>query len=525
MSDTALAILWVAAAMLVTFALAVSQSLISARVGSDHPAHVFMANNVRSGGYRLFVRVPRLLNTTYCGAIPMYMYWVLAHCRSAALNWQARLLNPCVNTVHVAVVAMLGYAMARAQGLPLSFVGLAAGAFALTPQFYHALSARNFGLSARGTGLLLLTLFLCCSYGAEAGIHAEVAWPALVILAWLIWGFSTFAQQALCIIGAILAVVSGHYIPLIGALLGLVLFVVLHPTYAPGYLRNTLRYMRVYASQLAPVYVLRARHSIWRDLVWDVWVKLAGSLSHGARYAYGNSLLIVAALNPLLIVACWGWFSGSLPPRGLIAYAGSVTLAGAIATLATSFRVTRFLGEPERYAEAVTPWAALVGAYVLYARGEARVLAAALVIFLLVDLGQLLASKFLTRHFSDRTAQLADIEAVVRRSLPQGVRFCSNNEQFTKTLMMNDWQYVCCISVGEEYCGMKLRDAFTSYPLVRREACQRIVATYRVNACLLDREAFETLFDELPRSLRAATVAYESPRFRLLILDWAEAGA
>jgi hypothetical protein len=127
------------------------------------------------------------------------------------------------------------------------------------------------------------------------------------------------------------------------------------------------------------------------------------------------------------------------------------------------------------------------------------------------------------RRAAASTAQLDEVEAVVRERVAGEVRFCSNNEHFTKLLMQNGWQYAYCLAAGEDYCGMKLQDAFTAFPRLRREACERIVATYRVNACLLDRAVFETVFDHPPPALRAMSVAYESPRFRLLILDWAEA--
>ena len=222
-------------------------------------------------------------------------------------------------------------------------------------------------------------------------------------------------------------------------------------------------------------------------------------------------------------MACWALIAGVLPATGPIAYAGAVALAGTIAVLLTSFRSTRFLGEPERYAEAITPWATLCGAYALLVRGEWRLLAAASGVFLLLDLMQLFASKLILKHVGKNAVQLDDIASVVRQSLPSGVRFCSNNEHFTKLLMQNKWQYAYCLAVGHDYCGMKLQEAFAAFPHLRRAACERIVSTYRVNACLLDRSVYETLFDAPPPSLRNMTVAYESPRFRLLILDWAEA--
>jgi hypothetical protein len=508
------------AGLALTLALSSTQAFIGARVGSDHPVHAFIARNIRDNHFRLFVRIPRLLNTAYCAAVPLYMHWIVAHFRTRAVYWCERLLNPAVNTLHVAVFAGLALLAARLEGLPVLFVGLATCAFALTPQFYHALSARNFGLSARGTGLLLLTLFFLAAYAVGAGADPTISWPALVVLGWLVWGFSTFAQQALCIISVLIVAISRQYIPLVGAALGLALFIAVHPRYALGYLTHTLRFIRAYRRDLAPIYVLAARKSIWRDLVWDIWARAHSGFESAAHYAYGNSLLVVLLLNPLCVLSCWALLAGMLPAHGFIAYAGTLAVAGTIATLLTSFRATRFLGEPERYAEAVAPWAALCGAYVLFGRDQA-LLAAVSLLFLPLDLLQLYASSRLLRHVGGQATQLADIEAAVRRHLPGAVRFCSNNEHFTKMLMQNDWHYAYCLAVGQDYCGMKVQEAFAAFPLLRRAACERIVATYRVNACLLDRSLFETLFDTPPPDLRSIDVAYESPRLRLLILDWA----
>lgn len=513
----------VTAGIALTLVLSTTQAFIGARVGSDHPVHVFLTKNIRDNGYHFFVRVPRLLNTCYCAALPLYIHWIVSHFRAAAVFWFERLLNPAINTLQVVVFAVLALITARLEGLPEFFVGLATCAFALTPQFFHALSARNFGLSARGTGLLCLTLFFLTAYAVEAHVKPGLSWPALVVFGWLIWGFSTFAQQALCIISVILVVTSRRYIPLAGTLMGLVLFIAVHPTYSLGYLKYTLRFIRTYRRELAPISILARRKSIWRDLVWDIWIKAREGFNSGARYVYENSFLVVIVLNPAVVLACWAVLAGALPEHGFIAYAGAVTLAGTLAVLLTSFRATRFLGEPERYAEAIAPWATLCGAYVLFIRGEWRLLGVVTVLFLLVDLVQLFASKLLLKHVGSNAAHLDEIESKVRQRLTGEIRFCSNNEHFTKMLMQNDWRYAYCLAVGEDYCGMKLQEAFATFPLLRREACERIVTTYRVNACLLDRTVFETLFDEPPPFLRNICVAYESARFRLLILEWNEA--
>lgn len=98
--------------------------------------------------------------------------------------------------------------------------------------------------------------------------------------------------------------------------------------------------------------------------------------------------------------------------------------------------------------------------------------------------------------------------------------FPSNNEQLTKLLFAtNSWNFALFWVVGQKYCEMTVTEAFSTFPSLKREACERIVAAYRVNACLLDRKLYDTIFDDRPASLRNISIAYESPRFRLLILN------
>jgi hypothetical protein len=499
-------------------ALSVTQSFISARVGSDHPVHVFLTQTIRANGFRLFVRIPRLLNTCYIAAVPLYLHWIVAHFPGGIVYWFERLLNPLVNAVHVLVVFALALVAARAGGAADWFAGAAACLFALTPQFYHALSARNFGMSARGMGLVLLTLFLFAAWHVEIAPRDWTAWLALALVGWLVWAFSTFAHQALAILSVILLCL-GHWAPIAGAALGLGVFLAIHPAYGRGYLRHTLRFIHTYATQLAPIYILNKRYSVWRDLVLDIWRKLHADPLGGLRYAYENSLLIVCGLNPLVIVACMAYLGGARD--GLAGFAGAVAVAGAVAMLGTSFRRTRFLGEPERYVEAVTPWS-VVAALGVAAFADPLFVTGLGVAFLCVDLAQLYASRMLLRHVTGSHLQLDDVESALAAAGMHGVRFASNNEHFTKMLMRNDWEFAYCLAVGQDYCGMSVQEAFSTFPLLKRGSLERIVREYRVNVVLLDRNVFDTLFDERPPGLAGNRVVFESDRFRVLALDWAD---
>lgn len=522
MPQAAFTVAVVLSVSLLAFGLAVRQSLLGAKVGTDHAIHAFLIRAINANGRRLFVRIPRLLNNAYCAALPLYLHWCFAHFRPSAMYWAERLLNPVVNMAHTLLFGVLAAMVAAGAGWGSGFVMLATALFALTPQFYHALSARTFGLSARGIGLFLLTGFLLTGYWVGQAASIGPQWALLIALGYLIWAFSTFGAQALVIISLLLLLLTGRAVPAAGMVLGLALFIVLHPRYSLGYLRHTLRFVHSYAVELAPIYILNRRYSIWRDLVWDIWAALRQNPAKGLRYAYENSVLVVAGLNPFLVVTIAALVAGSTPDHGLLAFASDVALSGAAATFLTSFRKTRFLGEPERYAEAVTPWATAAGGGLLFAYGGIPALAPIVLLFLALDLAQLRGSRLLNQYVGNKPIDLSAAQRAIEAAQPI-VRCCSNNEQLTKLLMVNDWDFAYCIAVGEDYCEMRISEAFSRFPYLRRDALERIIETYRINACVLDRSEFDSIFDVPPPGLREMRTVHETEGLRVLALDWDDA--
>lgn len=519
--NTPLAALAILAIVLTAFALATVQSFLNVRIGTDHAVHAFLVRAIRRNRYRLFVRIPGLLNESFCAALPLYLHAIMARLRPTALHLAERLLNPTLNALHVGLFAVLAWIAATQTGLRAEFIVLATALFAFTPQFHHALSARNFGLSARGIGLFLLTAFMLSA--ALTDIFPGMGpWIALIVIAYLIWAFNTFGAQALTIISLLLALLFWRLAPLAGAVGGLMIFIVLHPRYSLGYLRHTLRFIRSYAVELAPVYLLSRRYSIWRDLVWDIWIRLRRNPRDGLRYAYENSVLIAMLLNPLLPFTLVAVALGVLPRDGLVGFAADVAMCGAAAFLVTSFRPTRFLGEPERYIEAVTPWATLAASAVLFAELSTMTVALLALVVLLASLVQLAASHMLLRHLDRKSIQLGPVEAAAA-GMNRPVRCSSNNEQLTKLLLSNDWQFAYCIAVGTPYAGMTAKEVFSPFPFQSRDACARIVTTYRVNLCVLDRTLYDDVFDTPPPGLLASRCLYESEGLRALAFDWAPA--
>ena len=515
----ALAIVGIA---IISFAFSALQSRLSAGIGSDSPVHLLLIRGLRENGHRLFHKIPGLVNDTKCGAFPLYSHWVLSFLPKPGLVQAERYLNPLVNAVHVFVVGgALSLTLAGGSASSATIIGIVA-LFALTPQLYHVLSARNFGFSARGIGLLLLTLVFFAAYAVEADPRSIPAWAGLVASSWLVWGFSTFGAQSLCLTSVIL-LATGHWSASVGAILGLIPFIAVHPRYSLSYLKYTGRFIATYRTELAAVYILARRPSIWRDLVHDIWVGLRRDTIAGLRYAYENSVVIAVALTPVTLIAALsaivGWNASAHP---LMGYAADVALAGTVAAFATSFRPTRFLGEPERYLEAVTPWGAIAGGAAIIGWIGGSGLGVVVALFAVLVAGQMFGVRMLARRMGGSKANLTEVSSAIELRLGRDARVCSNNEQMTKLLMRNEWRFACFLVVGQTYCGMTPKEAFSVVPNLTREACEHIASEARINALLLDRLLYEDVFVQRPTDLVSIETGFQNDRFTLLFLTWRE---
>ncbi len=278
-------LIWFVAVVTVGFLVPYLQARRLAALGSDHAVHVFLINVIRENRFRLFETVPRIVNPSYCGAYPLFLHWVLALAGPNVIPLASLTLNAALNAVVVSMTFLVMSAVTREDPAQAALVGPAALALALLPQFYHALSARNFGISARPLGLVLFAATGFLAYAGSGGAQ----WPlaAGAVIAYAIWGSSTFGLQMVVFSGAVMGGVFGEWGLLTMAAGGGVLFVVLHRGYALSYIRHTVLFSVTYARELAPLFILQRRVSIWRDLVWDIGARLRHEpVLHALRYAY-----------------------------------------------------------------------------------------------------------------------------------------------------------------------------------------------------------------------------------------------
>ena len=102
----------------------------------------------------------------------------------------------------------------------------------------------------------------------------------------------------------------------------------------------------------------KSRYSIWRDFIYDFWVKKDKS------YILSNPVIeiLIGALPNCLVLVYFPFSEVINDNKAQILYI--LLSASFFAFFVTSFRIGRFLGEPQRYIEFGIPFASILGVLV-----------------------------------------------------------------------------------------------------------------------------------------------------------------
>ncbi len=506
----------------VSFSLSALQSRMNRGIGSDHPVHAFLRDGIRANGLRIPRTVQGLLNRTHFGALPQYMHWCLAVLPDATARIFDWALNPIVNSLHVVILWVASQYLGQIAGTNTDGLWLGILIVALTPQFFHATSARNFGLSARGIGLCLLTVFQSGIVLTQYYQYRILGWFIAATAAWLILGFNTFALQVVVLTSPIQAAL-GVWQALAAVTIGTTIFLVLHPAYSISYLEATYKFIMTYATSVAQTTILKRRFSHWKDLFGGGILNkyYSEGVSKAILYAYENSILIALILNPATVLAAIIALDRRMEGSALQNTLATYIIAGFAVMLATSCRSLRFLGEPERYIEAVTPWA--IPYLVFFTNiGRNKDLQES---FLFYSITLVILQIGLTWRISEknrsRNGAIQELETFLKEEQDKvqmtKLRLCFDNEQTSKLLLRYGWEYVCMMVPGQEYGRYEFGEAFSAYPIVNAPVVAQNALRYNITHLILD-SANQVI---TPNYLRDefdinSSIAFENDRYRVL---------
>ena len=364
--------------------------------------------------------------------------------------------------------------------------------FVLTPYTYNAANAKNTGFSARGFGLLLGFSYTFSMLFYVNGFQYHY-WIMIAITT-LMYMSSQFGSQFLILFSIILGVICKELTIAILPILGFMLFLLVHRKLAIVSFRGQFGHKRNYSKHLAQRFILQHRFSIWRDLIYDFYkmiLKREQSFKNILIYIYTNNFVTILAGFPLLIVIAYLLLTNNYETKNEI-FLSSMVLAGFLAFFVTSFRKTRFLGEPERYIEMIMP--IIVLAFLVLNKNNISVynLLFIIVAILLFD------KAFLYLRTRNQTGAKASTLDWVFEHTGSNVktRIISNNVNTNKNLVSFKKIAVFHNILYKKKLGsIEFKSLFKVYPTISPKVIPTIINEFGIQFLLLDKMRIET--DEL----------------------------
>ncbi|MBN4072158.1 hypothetical protein JYT14_00350 [Flavobacteriales bacterium AH-315-E23] len=469
---------------------------------SDNKIQLSIVDQIRSNNHRFILKHGSFL---FCEKMiyPQFLFWLLSFLSMKNYKRAARYLFVLFHflsaVAFIAFVLKLYPMMSPIIDLSLSEVLLYTGAvYILTPFSYNINNAKNTGISTRGLGLFLGQVVL---YSTVLYIYSnDMSYLILSSLCmWLILIGSAFSLQMLLLVIPAWAIIEGDWIvaaPLLGAL---VFFFMTTPRYALNYVTGQFSFKIFYFKYLAKNILLTKRYSVWRDFIWDFW-KIAfnkfrhnGRITKGLMYIYDNPAVTViigvpfciliitlewsiASYNGIKIVEHWRWLV-SLP---ILLCFGAFIL--------TSFRLTRFLGEPERYVEFATgliavaslSWFRMAPELVTYV----LVFCAILTIVQLIGIRLRLKEKSQPGFFDD----ILQLEDYFEKNEPGTVRILSNNNQISKLMISEKRQVFFGWPYSAKIGSFHFTEIYKSDQYLKADKIVVVAKEFQIDYFVLDKE-------------------------------------
>jgi len=231
-------------------------------------------------------------------------------------------------------------------------------------------NAKNFGISVRGFGLLLGQLFLYFITWYYL-YNNSLFLIGLFLISFCIVLSSQFTFQFILLSSVFLFILYEYIIFLFIPVCAILIFIILMPKVSWNFLMGQFGHKFNYYRFIAPKGILKERYSIWRDFIWDFWLCLFQKHDRPLAYIYKNqavdSITGFPFLSILLIYFSLDENVKETILGGQLFQYISIPICVCIAVfILTSFRKTRFLGEPQRYIEFAIPYISILSTIIFF---------------------------------------------------------------------------------------------------------------------------------------------------------------
>ncbi len=468
-----------------------------AKPSSDHHFHLSLIKAIKNNQHKFVHSHPNRIGEKNF-AYPQLFHWIISFLPMRIIDNYYIMFSVIVNILQLAMFLFFLKTIFPSIDSNVSyetFILLGGLIFIFTPFSYAIWNAKIKGISARGFGLLLGQLYLYLvtyTYLFDNFLFLGVSF----LVGFLIIISSQFAMQYLCISAILFALFSRNPFFLLIPVFSLFLFYLIMPEIAENFTKGQLNHKRIYYRYLSEKYILKIRPSIWRDFVSDFASKIKVEGWQSILYIYYNPVVSIFYGFPFLILFCLHLIFqanvSEIMANTVIANICFPILISLLVFLLTSFRRTRFLGEPERYIEFCMPHICILGAYLC---AQSQLLAyVGLGFSVLMVIVQFVLQQLQRKHGST-TRKEKSIQKLLESiwnladKNHDNVRIFSNNSLINKRLISGNWK-VLNINLTSLYTGkFHFNDIYpVEYPYISSEVIIPLLSEFNIHWFILDTE-------------------------------------
>lgn len=473
--------------------------------GSDHYFHLNLIRLIKNNRHRFITRYSNFIGNEYA-SYPQFFHWVFSFftiTKPARVNFIYKSVIFFLDVSFFLIFFYSGFLQFTSR-LPLLIVFLyAALLFIFTPFNFVRWNSGNAGFSPRGLGVLLGRIFV---YLFLFHLHHSgwVYYAALILVAYIIFISSQFAAQYVLFFCFIYGIAFLKAWILLIPFFGFALFYLLHGKVAVNYIKGQYRHKKIYATHFAKRFILKYRPGIWRDFVYDFWVKLKKEKLAAIPYIQTNAVVTLFWGFTILPLSLYFLLNATAikHQQGFWELVGNYTLFQVILVtllifILTSFSKTRFLGEPERYLEFATP--ALV--YLFMQSYSSEFVYYTIIYYVLASMGLIFISKWYDKksqkvkgnmlwHLDLGQVDGKTMIEVLRELQQKGIplRIFSNNEEITRRLLVLEHTDFLMPDIAAEKAGsFYYKDIFNEqYPVVNENLLVPMIKEFDINILVID---------------------------------------
>lgn len=461
-----------------------NQKLIG--TGSDHASHLSIINRIKENKHKFICDYLFGYNEKY-PFYPQLYHWLVSFLPERIYKYKYHYINLAVKTIEIiGFNAFLFYLYRKLAFDEIVFLYTNI-VFNTFPFSYAAWNAKNTGLSARGIGLVSgqVYLYFIVAYIISGNF---LILPFIFVIVFVSILLSQMALQFILLSMPFVAMTFSIPILFFLPFLAIGLFYIIMPNVAKNYLVGQFNHKRNYALFMADIFILKSRPSIYRDFFWDFWVKLKTNWKHALLYLYGNPLVeLVFGFTYLWFVIYIGFTLGFIGELNIIFKLVFISL---VLFFVTSFRFTRFLGEPQRYVEFTIPLISIL--FVI--KVEWQLL---LPLTIIAVLFAFIPSWVINRNFStDNKRKKSNLDSLlvflVRLQKKNSYVFISNDNQLLK-YVAGTGHFVCKSDISRFYKNQRAFYKYhhdSSYEKLSPYAISEYYKEYAPNFLIINNELY-----------------------------------